>query len=109
MVPALQPPLGVVRDGNDALHVRLGEHLGNNERGPVGDSSQAAFLPSGDDSPDRLVVFDRRARMGESEPPSAALAAAPDGPGSRGAAARAERRSDSPQADAAALADLRAR
>ena len=94
VVTSLAPPFGVSRDEREHVDLgppeRLRDDVGRNTR----ESPEAFLLPRDDDALDGRVVRDGRARRRERDAPSGTLAAAPDGPPGRRAAALAERRAD---------------
>ena len=106
MVAALQRPVAIRRNGRDGVHGGRGESRGEDARGGRRERAEAALLPLPHERAHGVVVFDRGSSMRESEPPAAALAAAPDRPSRRRAATVAERRPEARERADALAADV---
>ena len=98
VVAAPQAPVAVGRDIGDDVCRRPRHALGDELGGEARERAETALLPRRRNGRAGPRVGDGRAGRGERDPPPGALAAALDRPRRRGAAARAERRTDRPRA-----------
>ena len=101
MLPALQLPGRVGRDIRDDVD-RRPLHVGEDELGGEGSHlAEPALLPAADERPSRPAVGNGCAGGREGRPMPGALAAAPDGPRGRGAAAATAGSAQRPQLEQA--------
>jgi len=105
MVAALERPVGVGRDICDRVRARAWYDLGYERACVLGEPSEPALLPRGDERLRSGVVRDRRAGGGERELPALTLETTGDGPRGRRPAARAPGTAQPSKPGEARLAD----